>query len=116
MPERVSRQETSLQESRTQVLMGVFPAQAAERGAAEKYGVDRSQVTRGPGSRATGLAMAFKLIEAAQDPGAVNGPHLVALVRDGARSPTADSWNAPTISISRHQPTASRAAPRYLRW
>ena len=45
----------------------------------------RSKVTRGPGSRAAGLAMAFKLIEAAQDRWrAVNGPHLVALVRAGA--------------------------------
>ena len=46
----------------------------------------RTRVTRGPGSRAAGLAMAFKLIEAAQDRWrAVNGPHLVALVRAGAR-------------------------------
>jgi transposase-like protein len=38
------------------------------------------------GSRAAGLAMAFKLIEAAQDRWrAVNAPHLVALVRAGAR-------------------------------
>jgi hypothetical protein len=38
-----------------------------------------------PGSRAAGLAMAFKLIEAAQDRWrAVNTPHLVALVRAGA--------------------------------
>ena len=45
----------------------------------------RSKVTKGPGSRAAGLAMAFKLIEAAQDRWrAVNGPHLVALVRTGA--------------------------------
>jgi hypothetical protein len=42
-------------------------------------------VTKGPGSRAAGLAMAFKLLEAAQDRWrAVNGPHLVALVRAGA--------------------------------
>ncbi|MDQ3145809.1 MAG: IS256 family transposase, partial [Actinomycetota bacterium] len=41
--------------------------------------------TKGPGSRAAGLAMAFKLIESAQDRWrAVNGPHLVALVRAGA--------------------------------
>ena len=46
----------------------------------------RTTVTKGPGSRAAGLAMAFKLIEAAQDRWrAVNGPHLVALVRAGAR-------------------------------
>jgi transposase-like protein len=45
----------------------------------------RTRVTKGPGSRAAGLAMAFKLIEAAQDRWrAVNAPHLVALVRNGA--------------------------------
>ncbi len=45
----------------------------------------RTKITRGPGSRAAGLAMAFKLIEAAQDRWrAVNGPHLVAIVRAGA--------------------------------
>jgi transposase-like protein len=46
----------------------------------------RTRVTKGPGSRAAGLAMAFKLIESAQDRWrAVNAPHLVALVRAGAR-------------------------------
>jgi putative transposase len=46
----------------------------------------RTRVTKGPGSRAAGLAMAFKLLEAAQGRWrAVNGPHLVALVRAGAR-------------------------------
>jgi hypothetical protein len=45
----------------------------------------RTKVTKGPGSRAAGLAMAYKLIESAQDRWrAVNGPHLVALVRAGA--------------------------------
>lgn len=45
----------------------------------------RTRVTKGPGSRAAGLAMAYKLLEAAQDRWrAVNGPHLVALVRAGA--------------------------------
>jgi transposase-like protein len=45
----------------------------------------RTKVTKGPGSRAAGLAMAFKLIESAQDRWrALNGPHLVALVRAGA--------------------------------
>ncbi len=45
----------------------------------------RTKVTRGPGSRTAGLAMAFKLIEAAQERWrAVNAPHLVALVRAGA--------------------------------
>jgi putative transposase len=46
----------------------------------------RTRVTKGPGSKGAGLAMAFKLLEAAQDRWrAVNGPHLVALVRAGAR-------------------------------
>jgi hypothetical protein len=45
----------------------------------------RTRVTKGPGSKAAGLAMAFKLLEAAQDRWrAVNSPHLVALVRAGA--------------------------------
>ena len=45
----------------------------------------RTKVTKGPGSKAAGLAMAFKLIEAAQTRWrAVNAPHLVALVRAGA--------------------------------
>jgi putative transposase len=46
----------------------------------------RSKITKGPGSRAAGIAMAYKLIEAAQTRWrAVNSPHLVALVRAGAR-------------------------------
>jgi len=46
----------------------------------------RTKVTKGPGSRAAGLAMAFKLIEAARARWrCVNAPHLVALVRAGAR-------------------------------
>jgi putative transposase len=45
-----------------------------------------TKVTKGPGSRAAGLAMAFKLIEAAEQRWrAVNAPHLVALVRAGAK-------------------------------
>lgn len=45
----------------------------------------RTKVTKGPGSRAAGLAMAFKLLEAAQDRWrAINGAHLAALVRQGA--------------------------------
>jgi transposase-like protein len=45
----------------------------------------RTKITRGSGSRTAGLAMAFKLIEAAQARWrAVNAPHLVALVRAGA--------------------------------
>lgn len=46
----------------------------------------RQRVTKGPGSRAAGVSMAFKLIEAAQHRWrAVNAPHLVPLVRAGAR-------------------------------
>ena len=45
----------------------------------------RQRVTKGPGSRAAGIAMAFKLMESAQHRWrAVNAPHLVALVRAGA--------------------------------
>ena len=45
----------------------------------------RTRVTKGPGSRAAGVAMAFKLIESAQHRWrTVNAPHLVALVRTGA--------------------------------
>src|SRR5918995_7094609 len=45
----------------------------------------RQRVTKGPGSRAAGVAMAFKLIESAQARWrALNAPHLVALVRAGA--------------------------------
>ena len=45
----------------------------------------RTKVTKGPGSRTAGLAMAYKLIDAAQGRWrAVNAPHLVALVRAGA--------------------------------
>lgn len=41
-----------------------------------------TKVTKGPGSRAAGIAMAYKLIDAAQLRWrAVNAPHLVALVR-----------------------------------
>jgi hypothetical protein len=46
----------------------------------------RQRVTKGPGSRAAGIAMAFKLIESAQQHRwrTVNSAHLVALVRAGA--------------------------------
>ncbi len=46
---------------------------------------DRTKVTKGPGSKAAGIATAFKLIQAALHRWrAVNAPHLVALVRAGA--------------------------------
>lgn len=45
----------------------------------------RTKVTKGPGSRAAGIAMAYKLVEAAQGRWRrINGPELVALVRAGA--------------------------------
>lgn len=45
----------------------------------------RTRVTKGPGSRAASVAMAFKLIEAAQHRWRmVTAPHLVALVHAGA--------------------------------
>ncbi len=65
----------------------------------------RTKVTRGPGSRAAGLAMAFKLIEAAQDRWrAVNGPHLVALVRAGATFTNGQLVERPD---DHHQPEAA---------
>lgn len=46
----------------------------------------RTKVTKGAGSRAAGLAVVFKLVESAQTCWrAVNGAHLVPLVRAGAR-------------------------------
>jgi transposase-like protein len=46
----------------------------------------RTRLTKGPGNKDAGLAMVFKLLEAAEGRWrAVNGPHLVALVRAGAR-------------------------------
>jgi transposase-like protein len=45
----------------------------------------RTRVTKGSGSAEAGLAMVFKLLQAAEGRWrAVNGPHLVALVRAGA--------------------------------
>jgi hypothetical protein len=49
-------------------------------------GAGQNPVTKGPGSKQAGLAMVFKLLEAAEQRWrAVNGPHLVALVRAGAK-------------------------------
>jgi transposase-like protein len=65
----------------------------------------RTKVTKGPGSRAAGLAMAFKLIEAAQARWrAVNAPELVALVRAGARFE-----NGKLIERPDEQPTPTAA-------
>jgi transposase-like protein len=60
----------------------------------------RSKVTKGPGSRAAGLAMAFKLIEAAQGRWrSVNAPHLVALVRAGATFRKGKLVERPTTGV-----------------
>jgi transposase-like protein len=65
----------------------------------------RTKVTRGPGSRAAGLAMAFKLIEAAQDRWrCLNAPHLVALVRAGAQFANGKLIERPDDN---HQPEAA---------
>jgi hypothetical protein len=46
----------------------------------------RTDVAKGPGSRQAGLAMIFKLMEAAEGRWRrLNGHHLVALVRAGAK-------------------------------
>jgi hypothetical protein len=46
----------------------------------------RNKVRKDPGSRAAGPAMAFKLIEATEERWRyINGAHLVALVRAGAK-------------------------------
>ena len=46
----------------------------------------RTDITKGPGSRQAGLAMIFKLMEASERRWRrLNGPHLVALVRAGAK-------------------------------
>jgi len=46
----------------------------------------RTKVTKGPGSRAAGLSMAFKLIDSAEDRWrSLNGAHLLPLVRAGAK-------------------------------
>jgi hypothetical protein len=57
----------------------------------------RTKVTKGPGSRAAGLAMAFTLIESAQDRWrAVTGPQLGPWSAPGRCSSTASSSNDPT--------------------
>jgi len=64
----------------------------------------RQRVTKGPGSRAAGIAMAFKLLEAAQARWrAVNAPHLVALVRAGAHFEKGKLVERPTESAGENQ-------------
>lgn len=75
---------------------------------------NRSKVTKGPGSRASGLAMAFKLIEAHQARWpAVNVPHLVALVRAGTKvhnGKLVERPDAPTTADPADAATAAEAA------
>ncbi|MGW1621143.1 IS256 family transposase [Streptomyces sp. NPDC002172] len=61
----------------------------------------RTKVTRGAGSRAAALAMVFKLVESAQQRWrAVNAPHLVALVRAGARFERGQLVERPELSAA----------------
>jgi transposase-like protein len=72
----------------------------------------RTRVTKGPGSRAAGLAMAFQLLPAAQDRWrAVNGPHLVALVRAGATFHKGQLVERPTDINNKTRKTAPKKAP-----
>ena len=67
----------------------------------------RTKVTKGPGSRAAGIAMAYKLIDAAQARWrAVNAPHLVALVRAGATFHKGELLERP-IDITPGEPAES---------
>ena len=71
----------------------------------------RTKVTKGPGSRAAGLAMAFKLIEAAQARWrCVNAPHLVALVRAGAKFRNGKLVERPDATTDAAQAAAEAAA------
>jgi hypothetical protein len=45
----------------------------------------RTKITKGPGSREAGVAMIFKLLEAAEGRRRLNGYRLIPLVRAGAR-------------------------------
>ncbi|MGW7549613.1 IS256 family transposase [Streptomyces sp. NPDC054770] len=61
----------------------------------------RTKVTRGAGSRAAALAMVFKLVDSAQQRWrAVNAPHLVALVRAGARFERGQLVERPELSAA----------------
>jgi putative transposase len=67
----------------------------------------RTKVTKGPGSRAAGIAMAYKLIDAAQARWrAINAPYLVALVHAGAIFHKGKLLERPT-DITPPEPTES---------
>ena len=62
----------------------------------------RRRVTKGPGSRAASVAMAFKLIESAQARWrTVNAPHLVALVRARAKFERGQLVDRPAVTAQR---------------
>ncbi len=71
----------------------------------------RTKVTKGPGSRASGIAMAYKLIDAAQARWrAVNAPpHLVALVRAGAVFHKGKLLERPPADITPHHNRPQKA-------
>jgi transposase-like protein len=72
----------------------------------------RTRVTKGPGSRAAGLAMAFKLLQAAQERWrVVNGPHLVPLVRAGATFHNGQLVERPADITKKIHKTAPKKAP-----
>ena len=76
----------------------------------------RTNVTKGPGSRAAGLAMAFKLLQAARDRWrAVNGPHLVARSPPARHSTTGSSSSGPPTSRRRSRKRAPKKAPTRFR-
>ena len=69
----------------------------------------RLRKTKGAGSRAAGLAMAFKLALSAQDHWRkVNAPHLVGLVRAGV--PFSDGTAIDTHSVEKHSAKAEEIA------
>jgi putative transposase len=73
----------------------------------------RTDVTKGPGSRTAGLAMAYKLLEAAQQRWrAVNGPHLVPLVRAGATFHKGQLVERPIDITEKIAKGRRKAAPR----
>ena len=73
----------------------------------------RTKVTKGPGSRAAGLAMAYKLIEAAQTRWrAVNAPHLVAPSVPAPFSTRASCSNDPSTSHPNHRQRSLKPSDR----
>lgn len=63
----------------------------------------RQRVTKGPGSRAASVAMAYKPIESAEHRWRADAPHLVALVRAGA------TFEKGKLVERTHTPTAKKS-------